>query len=98
MRVGSVPVTVYRLDGAQLAPSYVMLDRANRLFATFDATGVLVRDGFQAQAAKLNELAAELDDEVVDRARGGEGFVTPDFFKKIVAGDLHVVALAIELV
>lgn len=65
MRVGSVPVIVYRLDGAQLAPSYVMLDRANRLFATFDATGVLVRDGFQAQAAKLNELAAELEGQRV---------------------------------
>ena len=65
-----IPVTVYRLTGLQLAPSYFMLDGKRRLFATFgpgDAGGgdVAIRAGYEADATKLGDLSLELDLERV---------------------------------
>lgn len=57
----AVPVTVYRIEGVQLAPTYVMLDRDNRLFATFDAISVTVRAGYEAQADTLLALGSRLE-------------------------------------
>jgi imidazolonepropionase-like amidohydrolase len=54
-------VTAYRIDGVQLAPTYLLLDDGNRLFATFDATEVTIRDGYASQAGVLLDLAAELE-------------------------------------
>lgn len=65
MRVGTEPVTVYRLDGIDLAPDYLMLDRNRRLFATFSATGVTIRTGFEKDAPGLLALGAELEGERV---------------------------------
>jgi len=65
MAVGSAPVTVYRLDGVQLEPSYLMLDREQRLFATFTASSIAVRDGFEEHARALLALGAELEVERV---------------------------------
>jgi len=61
MAVGSAPVTVYRLDGVQLEPSYLMLDREQRLFATFTASSVAVREGFEEHAKALLALGSELE-------------------------------------
>lgn len=65
MRVGTTPVTVYRLEGAQLAPDYLMLDAKRRLFATFSATGVAIRSGQEREAPALLTLGAELERERV---------------------------------
>jgi hypothetical protein len=65
MSIGSgstaVPVSVYRLGGLQLAPAYLMLDRDQRLFATFSATGTTIRQGHEKQASELLELGAALE-------------------------------------
>jgi len=62
----AVAVTVYRIEGVQLEPTYVMLDRDQRLFATFDAISVTVRAGYEAQADTLLALGSGLE---TDRIR-----------------------------
>lgn len=61
MVFGDAAVTVYRLDGAQMAPDYLMLDKAKRLFASFGATGVAIRAGYEGNAPTLLKLGAELE-------------------------------------
>lgn len=61
MIVRGTPVTVFRLEGVQLAPDYLMLDRQRRLFATFSATETAVRAGFEAEAPGLLKLGATLE-------------------------------------
>lgn len=66
-----VPVSIYRLTGLQLAPSYFMLDARRQLFATFGSgdaggDGVSIRAGYEADAGKLAELSVELE---LERAR-----------------------------
>lgn len=64
-KASAAPVTVYRIEGVQLAPTYLMLDRDKRLFATFDALGVTVRQGYEAQAQSLFALGSALETERV---------------------------------
>lgn len=59
----AVAVTAYRLDGVQLAPSYLLLDANKRLFATFSAKSATVREGFEADVPQLQALGAELETE-----------------------------------
>ena len=63
--LGGTAGTVYRLDGVQLAPDYLILDRDGALFATFGATGVAIREGFEKEAPTLLKLGAELGRERV---------------------------------
>nr|WP_183987225.1 amidohydrolase family protein [Sphingomonas jinjuensis] len=65
MKVGATAVDVYRLEGPQLAPDYLMLDAQRRLFATFSATGVTIRSGQEREAPALMTLGAELEGERV---------------------------------
>jgi imidazolonepropionase-like amidohydrolase len=58
-RERAVPVTVYRIDGIDLDPDYVLLDRENRLFAT----GGAIRRGWEDQAQAIARLTRELDAE-----------------------------------
>lgn len=55
----AIPVTVYRIDGIDLAPDYVVLDRDNRLFAA----GGAIRKGWEAQAPVISRLTAEIGAE-----------------------------------
>jgi imidazolonepropionase-like amidohydrolase len=59
----AAPVSVYRLSGIQLAPSYLMLDREQRLFATFGATGATIREGHEKDVPELLKLGAALEAE-----------------------------------
>ncbi|MCD7099241.1 amidohydrolase family protein [Stenotrophomonas sp. MMGLT7] len=67
MQVGAgakaVAVTVYRLGGLSLAPSYLMLDARRRLFAEFTPEDIAVRGGYEDQAPALLRLAGELEIE-----------------------------------
>jgi hypothetical protein len=60
MTVGAEPVTIYRLDGSDLSPKYIALDRRQRLFATL---GGAIRSGFEQHAPLLGKLGAELERE-----------------------------------
>ena len=55
----AVPVTIYRIDGIELAPDYVVLDRDNRLFAA----GGAIRRGWEAHARTLSRIYSELGAE-----------------------------------
>jgi hypothetical protein len=60
----ATPVRVYRLTGVQLQPTYLMLDRQQRLFAVFAAGGgATVRAGYEGVAPQLAKLGAELEGE-----------------------------------
>ncbi len=67
MAVGGTEVTLYRLDGVDLRPDYLMLDRAGELFATLNATNAAIREGFEKEVPGLLKLGAELGRE---RAHG----------------------------
>lgn len=58
----TVPATVYRLTGLELAPSYLMLDADDRLFAVLSGS-LTVREGFEAQERPLQELLSKLEME-----------------------------------
>lgn len=58
----TVPVTVYRFTGLELAPSYLMLDADDRLFAVLSGS-LTVREGFESQERALQELLSKLEME-----------------------------------
>lgn len=58
MTVGGEPITIYRLDGNDLSPDYVALDRRQRLFATL---GGAIRTGFEKYAPLLGKLGIDLE-------------------------------------
>ena len=91
MTVGSgraaVPVSVYRISGIQLAPSYLMLDRAQRLFATFSATGTAIRQGYEGQAPALLKLGASLEAE---RMRGLQKQLAHRFDAPVRIRNVHI--------
>ncbi|MGZ8336376.1 MAG: amidohydrolase family protein, partial [Allosphingosinicella sp.] len=59
----ATPVTVYRIDGTDLAPDYLMLDRDQRLFATVSSGSVAIRRGWEAHAPEISRLARTLGGE-----------------------------------
>lgn len=63
MEIGGVDVALYRLDGLDLAPDYVLIDRTGDPFATIDDGSVAVREGFEKEAPALLDLGAELGRE-----------------------------------
>ncbi|SEK87718.1 Amidohydrolase family protein [Roseateles sp. YR242] len=60
---GAIKLRLYRLEGIQLAPSYVLLDSQRKLFATSGGFGVTVREGFEAQATAIRKLVGEADEQ-----------------------------------
>lgn len=61
LSVGTEAVTVYRLDGIALAPSYVALDAQQNLFASFGPNGAAIRAGAEAEAPRFLTLARQLE-------------------------------------
>lgn len=59
----AVPVTIYRIDGNDLSPDYVMLDSANRLLATVGTGSVAIRRGHEIAVPAINAIAEELGAE-----------------------------------
>lgn len=54
--------TVYLLSGLQLAPSYVVLDNAGKLFGTIDSDGqAAIRAGFEDSVPKLRGIISDLE-------------------------------------
>jgi hypothetical protein len=84
MVVATEPVTIYRLDGSDLAPHYVALDAQQRLFATL---GGAIRTGFEQQAPLLGKLGAELERE---RIRTISARVTHRIEQPIRLRNVHV--------
>lgn len=57
---GDIELRAYALSGLDLSPSYLLLDADNRLFAQISSRFIVLREGYQAEEARLRELAAEL--------------------------------------
>ncbi|WP_206243512.1 amidohydrolase family protein [Novosphingobium terrae] len=82
-----VPVTLYRIDGVDLHPGYVMLDKANRLFAAFGQKGVAIREGFEKRGDELAALGAQLD---TDRVKAISARVAHRFDGPVRIRNVHV--------
>ncbi len=57
---GPLEARVYALSGLDLAPSYFLLDESRQLVAAINPRSVTLREGFEAEEARLRELAAQL--------------------------------------
>lgn len=55
-----IEVTTYALTGLDLNPDYVLLDADRRMFALASPGIIVVREGYEAEAPRLRELAADL--------------------------------------
>jgi imidazolonepropionase-like amidohydrolase len=66
MRIGegeaAVPVTIYRIDGNDMSPDYLMLDSENRLFATVGGSPA-IREGYESHVPAIEALAETLSAE-----------------------------------
>jgi hypothetical protein len=60
----AVPVTIYRIDGTKLESDYVMLDRSQRLFASFGGGALTVRQGHEKDAAFISKISHDLGFEL----------------------------------
>ncbi|MFZ3264851.1 MAG: amidohydrolase family protein [Terriglobales bacterium] len=60
----AVPVTIFRIDGAKLAPEYVMLDQSRRLFAAFGEGAITVREGYEKDADAISKTSRDLGFEL----------------------------------
>ncbi|MWC45662.1 amidohydrolase family protein [Sphingomonas carotinifaciens] len=85
--IAGVSVTVYRLDGVDLRPSYVMLDKTGRLFAAFGDASVTIRAGLETRAADLMKLAASLES---DRVRAISAKVAHRYDGPIRIRNVHI--------
>lgn len=64
---GGEAISVYRLDGIALAPSYVALDARQNLFASFGPNGAAIRAGSEAEAPRFLTLAQQLEQDRIRR-------------------------------
>ncbi|MDE1150656.1 MAG: amidohydrolase family protein [Azospirillaceae bacterium] len=55
----AVPLTLYRIEGVNLEPDYALLDKSNRLFATFGHHALTVRQGYEKDVPAIQALGAE---------------------------------------
>jgi len=60
----AVAVTIYRIDGAKLESDYVMLDRSERLFASFGGGALSVRQGYEKDADLISKISRDLGFEL----------------------------------
>jgi imidazolonepropionase-like amidohydrolase len=66
----AIPVTVYRLDGLDYEPTYVMLDAAGKFFGWFpqsSSTGMGVRKGYEAVQPQVDALGGQLEQERIEQ-------------------------------
>lgn len=56
-------LTIYRLEGVALSPSYVALDAQRNLYASFGPTGAAIRSGDEAEAPRLLALGQRLEQD-----------------------------------
>ncbi|TWB39625.1 amidohydrolase family protein [Nitrospirillum pindoramense] len=57
----AVPLTLYRIEGVNLAPDYVLLDKAGRLFATFGGHELTIRQGHEKESHAIQALGTEAE-------------------------------------
>lgn len=83
----AVPLSVYRLDGIQISPDYVLLDEQQRMFAHISLRGTGIREGYEGSIGELQKLNADLEGE---RVRQISREVTHRFGTAIRIRNVHV--------
>ena len=54
---GEMALTTYAISGAEMNPSYFIMDDSNRFFAYISPRYIVVREGYEAEEKDLRELA-----------------------------------------
>ncbi|WP_127141591.1 amidohydrolase family protein [Flagellimonas marinaquae] len=54
---GELPLTTYALSGAEMNPSYFIMDDSNRFFAFISPRYIVIRDGYETEEKELRQLA-----------------------------------------
>jgi hypothetical protein len=54
---GELALTTYALSGAEMNPSYFIVDENNKFFAAISPRYIVIRDGYEAEEKSLRELA-----------------------------------------
>ena len=54
---GEMTLTTYAISGAEMNPSYFIMDDSNRFFAYISPRYIVVREGYEAEEKELRELA-----------------------------------------
>lgn len=54
---GELALTTYALSGAEMNPSYFIMDESNKFFAAISPRYIVIRDGYEAEEKGLRELA-----------------------------------------
>ena len=54
---GEMALTTYAISGAEMNPSYFIMDDSNRFFAYISPRYIVVREGYEAEEKELRELA-----------------------------------------
>ncbi|WP_088329426.1 amidohydrolase family protein [Lacimicrobium sp. SS2-24] len=60
-------ITTYALAGADIDPDYLILDDQQRFFAFIHPRFIVIREGFEAEEARLRQLAANYSTERFER-------------------------------
>jgi hypothetical protein len=54
---GELPLTTYALSGAEMNPSYFIMDDSNRFYAFISPRYIVIRDGYETEEKELRQLA-----------------------------------------
>lgn len=54
---GELPLTTYALSGAEMNPSYFIMDDSDRFFAFISPRYIVIRDGYETEEKELRQLA-----------------------------------------
>jgi imidazolonepropionase-like amidohydrolase len=82
-----VPVTIYRLDGVELSPDYVVLDGKQAMFAHFSARTIAVRQGYEAAIPQVLGMLSDLE---AARVRDITHRVAHHFDKPVRFSNVHI--------
>ena len=88
MTVGSgTAVTLYALTGIGLSPSLFALDADGRLFARLGGRSVVIREGYEAEAPRLQARARELE---IERMRHLQARLAHRYPHPVRIDDVHL--------
>ncbi|GLU44380.1 amidohydrolase family protein [Allomuricauda sp. NBRC 101325] len=84
---GELALTTYALSGADLNPSYFILDSDNRFFASISPRMVVIREGYEASEKQMRQLAENYSAE---RYQSLQKEYAHNYGKKVRIHNVHV--------
>jgi Amidohydrolase family len=83
----SVAITTYALSGADINPSYFIMDNDQRLFAIISPTFIIVREGFESKEKELRGLAEKYS---ANRFEDLQKQYAHNYGKKVRVTNVHI--------